>query len=58
VLLTEGLKRRGSSGSGKAMTNSYTCACGAEFATPAQLQKHTATCNMARDPGADPTREI
>ena len=37
------------------MTN--TCACGASFATPAQLKQHATTCGQARDPGGDPDSE-
>jgi hypothetical protein len=36
------------------MAKTYTCACGATFATEAQLQQHAATCGMAREPGGEP----
>ncbi len=39
------------------MTDGPTCACGATFATQAELDQHTVGCNVARDPGGDPTTE-
>jgi hypothetical protein len=39
------------------MAKELTCACGATFATPAQLQTHAASCGVSRDPGGDPESE-
>jgi hypothetical protein len=36
------------------MATTNTCACGASFATPAQLEKHAQTCGQSREPGGDP----
>jgi hypothetical protein len=36
-------------------TTTNSCACGATFATAAQLNQHALTCNVSREPGGDPT---
>jgi len=39
------------------MAKTFTCSCGATFATESQLQSHAATCGISREPGGDPASD-